>query len=53
MRASRVLAAGVVAAAGVTLAIGALSISVYVSSDFGGGYIELGPDASVKRINYP
>lgn len=32
---------------------GALSISVYVSSDFGGGYIELGPDASVKRINYP
>ena len=32
---------------------GALSISVYVSSDFGGGYIELGTDASVKRINYP
>ena len=32
---------------------GALSISVYVSSDFGSGYIELGPDASVKRINYP
>ena len=32
---------------------GAVAISVYVSSDFGSGYIELGPDGSVKRINYP
>lgn len=32
---------------------GAVSISMYVSSEFGGGYIEVGPDASVKRISYP
>ena len=32
---------------------GTLSISIYVSSDFGGGNITLGPDGSVKRINYP
>ncbi|WP_059014607.1 DUF1707 domain-containing protein [Mycobacterium sp. M26] len=32
---------------------GALSISVYVSSDFGSGYIELAPDGTVKQINYP
>lgn len=32
---------------------GTLSISIYVSSDFGGGNIELGPDGSVKRVNYP
>ena len=32
---------------------GAVSISIYVSSEFGGGYIEVGPDGSVKRINYP
>jgi hypothetical protein len=31
----------------------ALQISVYVSSDFGSGYIALNPDGSVKRINYP
>ncbi|MGI9124041.1 MAG: DUF1707 SHOCT-like domain-containing protein [Mycobacterium sp.] len=31
----------------------ALSILVYVSSDFGSGYIALGPDGSVKRITYP
>lgn len=31
----------------------ALEISVYVSSDFGGGYIALNPDGSVKRITYP
>lgn len=31
----------------------AVSVSVYVSSDFGSGYIELGPDGSVKRISYP
>lgn len=32
---------------------GALTISVYVSSDFGSGYIELGPEGTVKQINYP
>lgn len=32
---------------------GVLEVSIYVSSDFGGGYIALNPDASVKRINYP
>ena len=32
---------------------GTLSISIYVSSDFGSGYIALSPDGSVKRINYP
>jgi hypothetical protein len=31
----------------------AMDISVYVSSDFGGGYIELNADGSTKRINYP
>lgn len=30
-----------------------LEISVYVSSDFGSGYIALNPDGSVKRISYP
>ena len=32
---------------------GALTVSIYVSSEFGSGYIEVGPDGSVKRINYP
>lgn len=32
---------------------GTPSISIYVSSDFGGGSIELGPNGSVKRISYP
>jgi hypothetical protein len=32
---------------------GAPAISVYVSSDFGSGYIALNPDGSVKRITYP
>lgn len=32
---------------------GTLEISVYVSSDFGSGYIELAPDGTVKQINYP
>lgn len=32
---------------------GALSIAIYVSSDFGSGNITLGPDGSVKRIGYP
>jgi hypothetical protein len=31
----------------------AVSIDVYVSSDFGSGYIQLGADGSVKQINYP
>ena len=31
----------------------AVSIDVYVSSDFGSGYIQLAPDGSVKQINYP
>jgi len=31
----------------------AVSIDVYVSSDFGSGYVQLGPDGSVKQINYP
>ena len=32
---------------------GTVSISIYVSSDFGSGYIELNADGSVKQINYP
>jgi hypothetical protein len=32
---------------------GTVSISIYVSSDFGGGYIQLYPDGSVKQVNYP
>lgn len=31
----------------------ALSLSVYVSSDYGGGYVEFAGDGSVKRVNYP
>jgi Domain of unknown function (DUF1707) len=31
----------------------AVELSVYVSSDFGGGNIELNPDGSTKRISYP
>ena len=31
----------------------AVSISIYVSSDFGSGYIQLNPDGSAKNINYP
>ncbi len=31
----------------------AISIDIYVSSDFGSGYIELGADGSVKQINFP
>lgn len=30
-----------------------VSISIYVSSDFGSGYIQLAPDGTVKNINYP
>lgn len=36
-----------------TAAPGAIDLAVYVSSEFGGGYIELNPDGSVKYINYP
>lgn len=32
---------------------GSLTVAVYVSSDFGSGYIQLGPDGTVKRINQP
>ncbi|OBY33185.1 membrane protein [Mycolicibacter kumamotonensis] len=32
---------------------GELSLSVYVSSDYGGGYIAFAGDGAVKRINYP
>ena len=32
---------------------GAATVSIYVSSEFGSGYIEVGPDGSVKRISYP
>jgi Domain of unknown function (DUF1707) len=32
---------------------GALSIDVYVSSDYGSGYIELAGDGTVNQINYP
>ncbi len=30
-----------------------LTLSVYVSSDFGSGYIEMAGDGTVKQINYP
>lgn len=32
---------------------GGLSLSVYVSGDYGSGYINFAGDGSVKRINYP
>jgi len=32
---------------------GALSLSVYVSSDYGGGYIVFAGDGTVKQVNYP
>jgi hypothetical protein len=32
---------------------GALSLSVYVSSDYGSGYIAFAGDGTIKRINYP
>lgn len=32
---------------------GELTVSIYVSSDYGSGYIELASDGSVKQINYP
>lgn len=32
---------------------GALSLSVYVSSDYGGGYIKFAGDGTIKQVNYP
>jgi hypothetical protein len=32
---------------------GALSLSVYVSSDYGGGYIVFAGDGTIKRVNLP
>jgi len=32
---------------------GELTLSIYVSSDYGSGYIELAGDGTVKQINYP
>ncbi|VBA45634.1 hypothetical protein LAUMK142_00068 [Mycobacterium pseudokansasii] len=32
---------------------GALSLSVYVSSDYGGGYIVFAGDGTVKQVSYP
>ena len=32
---------------------GTVSISIYVSSDYGSGYIQLYPDGSIKQISYP
>lgn len=32
---------------------GTIDISIYVSSDFGSGYIELNADGSTKQVNYP
>ena len=34
-------------------AAGTVTISVYLSSDFGSGYIQLYPDGSLKQVNYP
>lgn len=31
----------------------AVEISIYVSSDFGSGYIALNPDGTAKQVNYP
>ena len=36
-----------------TAPAGAIDLSIYVSSEFGSGYIELNPDGTVKQINYP
>ena len=35
------------------VAPGTISVEVYVSSDFGSGYIEMAADGTVKQINYP
>jgi Domain of unknown function (DUF1707) len=31
----------------------AVNIMIYVSSDFGSGYLDLAPDGTLKRVNYP
>ena len=31
----------------------AVNIMIYVTSDFGSGYIQLAPDGAVKQLNYP
>jgi Domain of unknown function (DUF1707) len=36
-----------------TASPGALDIDIYVSSDFGSGYIELNADGTTKQVNYP
>ena len=36
-----------------TAPAGALDISIYVSSEYGSGYIELNRGGSVKQVNYP
>jgi len=37
----------------VTALPGAIDLTIYVSSEFGSGYIELNADGTVKQINYP
>ncbi len=37
----------------VTAPPGAIDLSIYVSSEFGSGYIELNPDGTIKHISYP
>jgi hypothetical protein len=32
---------------------GTIDIAIYVSSDFGSGYIELNADGTTKQVNYP
>lgn len=32
---------------------GTVAISIYVSSDYGSGYLQLNPDGSLKQVNYP
>ncbi|AKK30065.1 membrane protein [Mycobacterium sp. EPa45] len=34
-------------------AAGTVTAEIYVSSDFGSGYIQLYPDGTVKQVNYP
>ena len=31
----------------------AVNVRVYLSSEFGSGYIQLAPDGMIKHINYP
>ena len=42
-----------IAAGGDPAAPDAVEVMIYVSSDFGSGYIKLAADGSVKQINYP